>query len=101
MNLNVAETGEVAPGERRVLRGQRRIQLLGDFADHFKAADDPVLQQFRLEKGSASGGCINVIANHFCCLATSALIHLYQYVMESEITRNYNGLCTTESTNMQ
>ena len=55
MNQDIAETGEIAPGDRRVLRDSRRVQLLDDFADHFEAADDPVLQQLRVKKGSASG----------------------------------------------
>lgn len=55
VNEDIAEAGEVAKIDRRVLRGLRRVQPLDDLANDFEAADDTVLQQFRLEKGGASG----------------------------------------------
>jgi len=38
------------------------VEALHDFTNHFKAADDAILQEFRSEKSRASGGRVTLDA---------------------------------------
>ena len=47
---------EIASADVRIACYKSRVEALHDFANHLKAADDSVLQEFRCEKSRASGG---------------------------------------------
>ena len=60
----MARGHESASGDFRIACYKSRVEALHDFANHFKGAVDAVLQEFRSEKGRASGGRVTLDAAH-------------------------------------